>query len=146
MPPWSLRIRTWHDNMLDDETALGEFDRDPCIACVKIASPCQLCPMCLLYAHDDCTHRFAKRDSGDDGAEVLDHNAWTGQDKCLLVALQTELKKRIPKDSQAIVFEQEARKFFFGRWARVLAVAIRISALGRRGKWVPALRKSNPNL
>ena len=67
--------------------------------------------MCLLHAHDDCTHRFAKRDSGDDGAEVWDHNACTGQDKWLLVALQTELAKRIAKDSEALVFEQEARKF-----------------------------------
>ena len=107
----SLRTRAWHDNKLDDDTALGAFERDPCIACGKITSPCQLCSMCLLYVHDDCTHRFAKRDSGDDGAEVWDHNAWTGQEKWLLVALQTELAKRIAKDSEAIVFEQEARKF-----------------------------------
>ena len=43
---------------------------------------------------------------------MWDHNAWTGQDKCLLVALQTELEKRIAEDSEAIVFEQVARKFF----------------------------------
>ena len=29
MPPWSLRIRAWHDNQLDDDTALGAFERDP---------------------------------------------------------------------------------------------------------------------
>ena len=75
----SLRIRAWHDNKLDDDTALGAFERDPCIACGKITSPCQLCSMCLFHAHNDCTHRFAKRDSGDDGAEVWDHNAWTGR-------------------------------------------------------------------
>ena len=74
--------------------------------------------MCLLHAHDDCTHRFAKRDSGDDGAEVWDHNAWTGQDECLLVTLQTELEQRIAKDSEAIVFEQKARKFFLA-WRQV---------------------------
>ena len=107
----SLRIRAWHDNKLDDDTALGAFERDSCIACGRITSPCQLCSMCLLYVHHDCTHRFAKRDSGDDGAEVWDHNAWTGQDEWLLVALQTELAKRIAGDSEAIVFEQEARKF-----------------------------------
>ena len=83
MPPWSLRIRAWHDNKLDDDTVLGAFERDPCIACFKITSPCQLCPMCLLNAHDDCTHQFT----------------------------QTELEKRIAKDSEAFVFEQETRKF-----------------------------------
>ena len=35
MPPWSLRLRAWHDNKLDDDTALGAFDRDPCILCGK---------------------------------------------------------------------------------------------------------------
>ena len=44
MPPWSLRIRVWHDNKLDDDTALGAFERKPCIACGKVTSPCQLCP------------------------------------------------------------------------------------------------------
>ena len=44
-----------HDNKLDDDTALGPFERDPCFACGKVASPCQLCSSCLLYAHDDCT-------------------------------------------------------------------------------------------
>ena len=107
----SLRTRAWHDNKLDDDTALGAFERGPCIACGKITAPCQLCTLYLLYAHDDGTHRFAKRDSGDYGAEVWDHNAWTGQDKWLSVALQTELAKRIAKDSEALVFKQEARKF-----------------------------------
>ena len=76
--------------------------------------------MCLLHAHNDCTHRFAKRDSGDDGAEVWDHNAWTGQDEWLLVALQTELAKRIAKDSEAIVFEARGEEVSWrgGRWAR----------------------------
>ena len=118
MPPWSMRIRAWHDNKLDDDTALGAFERDPCVACGKITSPCQLSSMCFLCAHDDCTHRFAKHDSGGDGAGVWDHCAWTGQDKCLMVALQTELEKRLAKDSEAIVFEQEAR-MFFSAWRQV---------------------------
>ena len=120
MPPWSLRIRAWHDDKLNDDTTLGACERNPCIACGKITSPCQLFPICLVHAHDDCTHRFAKRDSGDDGAEEWDHTAWTGQNKCFLVALQTELEKKIAKDSEAVVFEQEARKFFLA-WRQVCA-------------------------
>ena len=75
------------------------------------------------------------------------------------MALQTQLGKRIARDSEAIVFEQETRKFFLA-WRQVgarryehaqglllvLAVAIGILALGRRGKWVPTLRKSNPHV
>ena len=38
-----------HDSKLDDETELGALERDPCIACGRIASPYQLCPMCLLH-------------------------------------------------------------------------------------------------
>ena len=88
MPPWSLRIRAWHDKKLDDETELGASEVNPCIACGEITSPCQLCPMCLLIAHDDCTHLRSVTVGNSDGAEVWDHNAWKGQDECLLVALQ----------------------------------------------------------
>ena len=43
---------------------------------------------------------------------------WTGRDKCFLVALQTELDKGIAKESEAVVFEQEARMFFLA-WRQV---------------------------
>ena len=109
MPPWSLRRRASHDNKLDDDNALGAFEWDPCIAYGNRTSPCQLCPMCLPYAHDDFTHRFARHDSGGDGAEVWYQNAWTGQDKCLLVALQTKLEKGIAKAAVANGYRLHAK-------------------------------------
>ena len=41
-----------HDSKLDDETELGALERDPCIACGRIASPYQLRPVCLLHARN----------------------------------------------------------------------------------------------
>ena len=105
--------------------------------------------MCPLHAHYDCTHRFAKRDSGDDGADVWDHNACTGQDKCFLVALQNELCRGL-RDYRLSARGDEVFSWRGSRRARGWLgmprfPLCRISALDC-GKWVPTLCKSNPNL
>ena len=64
-----------------------------------------------------------------------------GAGKCFLGALQTELEKRIAKDSEALVVEQEAEKFFLA-WRQLGARRDE----HRRGKWAPNLCKRNPNL